>query len=441
MVYAVNGSYLRFFRRAGWSVAQDGDTIALPRADVFPFGGAGGGMLRRQAGAGGGMIIDGAIDIARPFSMLFSLDSGSTVFSIEYVTQEARRTGGQAVEGAIGRSGTIEDDRGLSRTVDDGQRRSGTVGVDTAVADSVVVAPVGSQQFDFGVVEEESALTATFAGTSWTRVLSILLLLGLATAAFLVKNTKLMWVTLSCTLMFLGFVDGGFLSVSHITSLIWVGPSAFLTDLPLLIFGVFTIITTLWFGRVFCGFLCPFGALQDFLTRFVPRRLRLRVPWGVHRRALYVKYGVLLFVVVPALAGSRVSLYQYVEPFGTVFFWSSSMLLWGIALAFLVASAVIPRFYCRYVCPLGAALAVVSVVAIKRIRRVEHCDHCKVCEQKCPTGAIRGPDIDFKECVRCNICEIQLDERAGVCGHDIEDVRQRLVHIQTAKRTGVADVA
>ena len=242
-------------------------------------------------------------------------------------------------------------------------------------------------------------------------------------------------------MMFLGFVDGGFLSVSHITSLIWVGPSAFLTDLPLLIFGVFTVITTLWFGRVFCGFLCPFGALQDFLTRFVPRRLRLRVPWGVHRRALYVKYGVLLFVVVPALAGSRVSLYQYVEPFGTVFFWSSSMLLWAIALAFLVASAVIPRFYCRYVCPLGAALAVVSVVAIKRIRRVEHCDHCKVCEQKCPTGAIRGPDIDFKECVRCNICEIQLDERAGVCGHDIEDVRQRLVHIQTAKRTGVADVA
>ena len=61
---------------------------------------------------------------------------------------------------------------------------------------------------------------------------------------------------------------------------------------------------------------------------------------------------------------------------------------------------------------------------------MEQCEPCKVCEQKCPTGAIRGPVIDFKECVRCNICEIQLNERAGVCGHDMEDVRRRLVHLK-----------
>ena len=91
------------------------------------------------------------------------------------------------------------------------------------------------------------------------------------------------------------------------------------------------------------------------------------------------------------------SLYQYFEPFGTVFFLSSSLLFWTIAGAFLLASAVVPRFYCRYACPLGAALAITSLISLRRIGRVEHCDHCKVCEQKCPTGAIRGPDIDFKE--------------------------------------------
>ena len=301
---------------------------------------------------------------------------------------------------------------------------------DTAVADSVAEAPRVVQQLDFGGMVEETALAMTLNGASWARLVPILLVLGLATVAFLLKNATLTWVTLGVTLVFLGFVDGGFLSVSHITSGIWVGWSAFLNDLPLLAMVAFTIVTTLWFGRVMCGFLCPFGALQDFLTRMVPRRFRQRVPWDVHRRALYVKYGVLAFVLIPALAGSRVSLYQYVEPFGTVFFRSSSLLLWAIAVAFLAASAVIPRFYCRYVCPLGAALAAMSVISLKRIGRVEQCGPCKVCEHKCPTGAIRGPVIDFKECVRCNICEIELNERAGVCGHDMEEVRPRLVHLQ-----------
>ena len=60
---------------------------------------------------------------------------------------------------------------------------------------------------------------------------------------------------------------------------------------------------------------------------------------------------------------------------------------------------------------------------------------CKVCEQGCPTGAIRGPEIDFKECVRCNVCETSLIQGAGVCRHDFEEVRPRLVKLQTARTT------
>ena len=69
------------------------------------------------------------------------------------------------------------------------------------------------------------------------------------------------------TFLYLGWFDGGFLSVSHITAAISVGPSVFLEDIPLLLLVVFTVVTTLLAGRVFCGFLCPFGALQDFLER------------------------------------------------------------------------------------------------------------------------------------------------------------------------------
>jgi len=210
-------------------------------------------------------------------------------------------------------------------------------------------------------------------------------------------------------------------------------------DLPLLLIVVYTVVTTLVWGRVFCGFLCPFGALQDVIDRVVPRRFKRPLPQGLHDRASYVKYGVLAVIVIPALAGSHVSLYQYFEPFGTVFFRSPSLLLWAIAGAFLAASVVIPRFYCRYACPLGAALGIVSLISLKRIDRVEQCGHCKVCEQKCPTGAIRGATVDFKECVRCNVCEIELIERTGVCRHDMEYVRARLVQLEVGAGVGVTD--
>ncbi|MBT7679660.1 MAG: 4Fe-4S binding protein, partial [Gammaproteobacteria bacterium] len=60
-----------------------------------------------------------------------------------------------------------------------------------------------------------------------------------------------------------------------------------------------------------------------------------------------------------------------------------------------------------------------------KIARVPQCDVCKVCENACPTGAIRGPDIDFKECVRCDVCEIKLIAKSGVCKHSVETVAAR----------------
>lgn len=288
---------------------------------------------------------------------------------------------------------------------------------------------------DSGEVEEETALARTLAGTSWLRFGLMAALLALTTLAFVSKRPGLRAVTLVSTVVVLGF-SGGFLSVSHITSAIKVGPGVFLNDLPLLLLVVFTVGTTLLWGRVFCGFLCPFGALQDALEKVVPRRFRRELPPWLHRRALKGKYGILALILIPAAAGSQISIFQYFEPFGTVFFFSTSLLLWSIAAVILVASAVVPRFYCRYACPLGAALALGSSLAPFRMPRVEQCSVCRVCENACPTGAIEKERIDFKECVRCNVCEQKLLERAGVCRHEMGHVRERLVQIRTAAPAG-----
>jgi len=282
--------------------------------------------------------------------------------------------------------------------------------------------------------EEETAWSRMLGQARWVRVWTMALLFALVLYAFLSKGVVARWVTLGVTLLYLGFVDGGFLSVSHIASGFAVGPGFYLNDLTVLMMVAFTLITTLLWGRVFCGFLCPFGALQDFLEKVVPRRFQRDMSGPIHGRAIYVKYAVLALIVGLAAAPSHIGVYQYFEPFATVFYLSRSPLLWAIAGGILVASAVIPRFYCRYACPLGAALGLVSLVSIFRIDRVEQCNHCKVCEFACPTGAISGPEIDFKECVRCNICEVKLQTEAGVCRHTMEEVRSRLIKLETAAR-------
>lgn len=267
--------------------------------------------------------------------------------------------------------------------------------------------------------------------TDWVEFSLLSALIILVTVAFFKKHAPLRWIGLTATLLYLGFYNGGFLSVSHIASLVAQGPISIVSSAPLLLIFLFTLITTLLWGRLFCASLCPFGALQDFISRFVPKRWRITVPQAIHQPAFWVKYIFLGIIIVVAFSNNTVSIFQYFEPFGTLFYFSTSIFLWAILLLIIAGSILVDRFYCRYLCPLGAALAIVSLVSPWRIKRVSQCNICKVCEQACPTGAIEGPNINFKECVRCDVCEIKLIEKAGTCRHSVGDVKTRL------KQTGV----
>src|SRR5690606_18632560 len=124
---------------------------------------------------------------------------------------------------------------------------------------------------------------------------------SLVMTAFLRKNDRLRWAALSVTLVYLGFINGGFVSVSHITGAITQGPGIFLNNLPMLIIISFTVISTLLWGRIFCSSVCPFGALQDFIARFTPKKWQLKVPQWIHDRAIYIKYGILALIIGTAL--------------------------------------------------------------------------------------------------------------------------------------------
>ncbi len=495
MILGLDGSFIAGFRPTGLTTTQDGVAYPLPRNQVVYWGRPEQGKLAGQVFYAALLLVDRTIDVSRPFTIQYDDNQGDPI-AIEYslapqilafvagdaapmvaeplaspdegppAARAPPELGAETSGADEGKPGTepapAAPETAVASSEDsadggDGEPEAPLPGggsaeaeaeaeaseprLGTVAVDSASVAGVDADQdldfnFDFAEDEDESAVSVMLAQTRWSRVMGLLTILALATHAFLFKGKAVRWVALGATLVYLGWIDGGFLSVSHITSGIAGGPGVYLGDLAMLIMIVFTVLTTLLWGRVFCGFLCPFGALQDFIERVVPKRLQRRMPAPIHDRALYVKYGILALIVITAIFRSDLSIYGYFEPFGTVFFLSSSVLMWSIAGAFLLASVVIPRFYCRYACPLGAALGVASLVSFFRIPRVEQCDVCKVCEQSCPTGAIRGPDVDFKECVRCNVCETKLLAKAGVCRHDMATVRSRLVTLQTASPTG-----
>ncbi|MFT4862371.1 MAG: NosR/NirI family nitrous oxide reductase transcriptional regulator [Pseudohongiellaceae bacterium] len=394
----IDGDAKRPFRQERLAIEQGGKRYLVSRNRFVYAGSADSGLIADQVRFSGAVVLDTAIDLARPFSVLY--DDSETRGSFDNYQQIEYQVPALALALASGE----------------------------AIPQQYLPQPAT----DFADLEQDSALGSLIADAPWFEVAAMVLLLILVMTSFLKKSSKLRWATLAYTLLYLGFFDGSFVSVSHITNSIKQGPSLFLNDLPLLLILVFTLVTTVFWGRVFCSSLCPFGALQDFITRFMPKKLQLKVPQNIHDKALYLKYGVLFFLIAMALAYSELSLFQYFEPFGTLFYFSQSLLLWAILLVFLFAATLVPRFYCRYACPLGAALGVVSFVSPFKIKRVEQCKVCKVCEHACPTGAIRGPDIDFKECVRCDVCEIKLIARSGVCKHDMEEVKIRIKDWQPA---------
>ena len=392
LLVGIDGNSSQPFRQERLAVQQGESIFPIERRRFVYVGSADYGKIADRVRFAGAMVLDPAIDLNQPFDVLYN-------------------TGGR-----VGEFGTIAQ---TTYTVP-------TIPLALALGQPIPPELLPEIDDDLTAFQNEGLYASLINDAPWLDVGVLLILMVLVMTAFLRKSATIRWVTLGFTLVYLGWMDGGFVSVSHITNFVKIGPSMFRSDLPQLLIVVFTLVTTLFWGRVFCSSLCPFGALQDFIAHFTPKRFQKELPQKVHNIAIYIKYAVLAFLIVMALSFTNLSLFQYFEPFGTIFYFSQSYVLWGILAIFLFAAIVIPRFYCRYACPLGAALGVTALVSPWRINRVPQCDVCKVCERSCPTGAIRGPAIDFKECVRCDICESKLIARSGVCKHDMDTVNIRI---------------
>ncbi|WP_240547042.1 NosR/NirI family protein [Mesorhizobium tianshanense] len=254
---------------------------------------------------------------------------------------------------------------------------------------------------------------------------------------WLVRRPRLYtWVRrgyLLFTLVWLGWYANAQLSVvnvltftnSLITSFNW----EFFLSAPL-IFILWAAVAAglLFWGRgPFCGWLCPFGALQE-LTNNLAQWLKvpqIKVPFGLNERLWPIKY--ILFLGLFGLSFYSLALaevFAEVEPFKTaiVLKFAREWPFVIFALTLLAAGLFIERFYCRYLCPLGAALAIPGRIRMfEWLKRWPECGSpCQRCAKECPVQAIHPEgQINVNECIYCMHCqELYHDDHR--CPHMIQ---------------------
>jgi NosR/NirI family nitrous oxide reductase transcriptional regulator len=225
---------------------------------------------------------------------------------------------------------------------------------------------------------------------------------------------------LGWTLVWLGWYAGAQLTVVNVIAYI----HALVTDRrwdfvlvdPLIaILSVFTLAGLFLWGRaVFCGWLCPFGALQE-LVGMAAQRLRVRqisIPAVLHERLTAVKYLLFLGLVAASFWSWDLAMRgAEVEPFkaAIILRFMTEWPMVGWALALTAASVFVERFYCRFMCPLGAGLSIFGRVRMFNwLKRHPDCGtRCRICETVCPVGAIkRSGEIDMNECFYCLDCQV-----------------------------------
>ncbi|HEY5569103.1 MAG TPA: 4Fe-4S binding protein [Gammaproteobacteria bacterium] len=246
----------------------------------------------------------------------------------------------------------------------------------------------------------------------------------LAMVSFLRKSIPLKYLTLVVAVLYMGVYKSQLISVVNIFGAMTGNLPIFSYSIAWYAFAAFTVVTTVLWGRLYCGRICAFGALTQLIDAIVPARFRFEVPKALEERASYIKYVILFGAIGYYLLTREIEFYRYIEPFWMFTFEASTALWIGLGVL-LVASIFVRNLYCRFFCPLGAALGLISTLSVFKIKRWSECNQCALCEKTCEWGAIRKRQIIMAECVRCDDCEILYDDRER-CPHWLLEVKRKI---------------
>ena len=235
------------------------------------------------------------------------------------------------------------------------------------------------------------------------------------------------WVSLpkyALWLASIGFVGFGLMaqpSITQVMTLIhallfkWEWP-LFLSDPFIFLFWWFIIVTVFFWGRgMFCGWLCPYGTMTELLYKIGGKlglkRWQKQLPPAVHDKLKWLKYLVFLVLLVASFHSLEFAeQLAEIEPFKTTFLvgvWNRSWPFVAFWSVLIVAALFTERPFCKYLCPLGASLAIPSTFRWWGLKRKQECGPCKACAVGCESLAIdKAGRIDQRECLLCLDCMV-----------------------------------
>lgn len=245
------------------------------------------------------------------------------------------------------------------------------------------------------------------------------------------------------TIGFIGYFAQGQLSIVNLTGVLQAllagrGLVYLMYDPMSVILWAFVLVSLFVWGRgTFCGWLCPFGALQE-LTSGIGRALRLpqlRIRTRTDARLKYIKY-VLLAVILgsAAVAPAWTDVLVELEPFKTAitlnFVRTWPFVVYAVGL--LIVSMFSFKFFCRYLCPFGAALALLGRVRVLDwlVRRDACGTPCQTCRHRCDYQAIEpSGKISYDECFQCLDCVVIYESEQKCAPLILEVKRARTIPI------------
>lgn len=234
------------------------------------------------------------------------------------------------------------------------------------------------------------------------------LFLTISVIMFLCGQTSFRKPFLFVSLVIFGFYFGN--TVNPINSIFALSIETNTKFINSLVLVMIPIMLSLFIGRFFCGWACPIGAVQEFIH---PENLKLRLPSLLDRICSYFRFLLLIGGIL--LSWSAMSnIWNSYDPFQSLFTYKWSLSTISLSSIVLIGSIFIERFFCRYLCPLGAVLTITSRFSlIKMSPDSDACIVCGKCSQPgiCSMNMISSvnpytdiPTIESSECIVCHRC-------------------------------------
>ena len=206
---------------------------------------------------------------------------------------------------------------------------------------------------------------------------------------------------------------------------IWMGQSL-LVIIKTLNITVVLLLTTFLFGRIFCSYACPLGAIQELMSKFqfksnLKAQKNKKILSLSSKTAFYIRIGYFIVFIGAGVIWGLAAL-QYLNPFiGFQIFKKPGFPLVGVPAILIgiiiITSIFVYRPWCRLFCPFGALADLTSRFSLFKLRRTEDCTDCKLCEKICPTQEAER-DSAKGECYLCNRC-------VDICPHAALEFRRK----------------